>query len=160
MRLAGSRVLLYGAGGVARAVAFALAQGGAVVCVAARRPAQARQLAHAAGGEAMDPRRLAGEYFDAIVNCTPVGMHPETDVSAVPAPFLHRDLAVMDIVYNPMKTQLLADAEARGLRTISGVEMFVNQAVIQFELWTGQTAPREAMRDVVLEHLRAESTTR
>jgi shikimate dehydrogenase len=66
----------------------------------------------------------------------------------------------MDIVYNPLRTKLLADAEARVLKTISGVEMFVNQAVIQFELWTGKKAPREAMRGVVLDHLGARSKRR
>jgi shikimate dehydrogenase len=80
-------------------------------------------------------------------------MHPNTKHSVVPKSLLHRDLAVMDIVYNPLRTQLLADAAARGLKTISGVEMFVNQAVIQFELWTGKKAPRAVMREVVLDHL-------
>jgi shikimate dehydrogenase len=88
-----------------------------------------------------------------LVHCTPVGMHPETKASLVPKEQLHRGLAVMDIVYNPLKTKLLADAEARGLTAISGVEMFVNQAVLQFELWTGKKAPRDAMRKVVLQHL-------
>ena len=82
-------------------------------------------------------------------------MHPKASESAVPKSLLHRDLAVMDIVYNPLRTQLLTDAQERGLKTISGVEMFVNQAVIQFELWTGRPAPRAVMREVVLEHLGA-----
>ncbi len=72
-------------------------------------------------------------------------MHPKTRESVVPKAMLHRNLAVMDIVYNPLETQLLADAAACGLTTISGVEMFADQAVIQFELWTGKKAPREVM---------------
>jgi shikimate dehydrogenase len=95
-----------------------------------------------------------------LIHCTPVGMHPKVDESVVPASLLHRNLAVMDIVYNPLKTKLLAEAEGRGLKAISGVDMFVNQAVIQFELWTGKPAPREVMRDVVIAHLRAESVKR
>jgi shikimate dehydrogenase len=59
----------------------------------------------------------------------------------------------MDIVYNPYQTRLLKDAEARGLQTIPGIEMFVNQALLQFEAWTGESAPRQVMKQVVLEHL-------
>ena len=75
-RIAGSRVLMLGAGGSARAVAFALARGGANVCVCARRISRARALARAVGGEAIERRRVRGEFFDAIVNATPVGMFP------------------------------------------------------------------------------------
>ena len=110
----------------------------------------------------LDPHTLETSLADSqvLVNCTPVGMHPKMDESVVPAALLHKGLTVMDIVYNPLKTKLLAEAAARGLRTVSGVEMFVNQAVIQFELWTGRTAPREVMRNVVLDHLRAEAAKR
>ena len=90
---------------------------------------------------------------DVLIHCTPIGMHPKTNESVVPKALLHRGLAVMDIVYNPLRTKLLADAESRGLKTVSGMDMFVNQAVIQFELWTGRKAPREVMRKVVLGHL-------
>jgi shikimate dehydrogenase len=80
-------------------------------------------------------------------------MHPNVDQSLVPPERLHPDLAVMDIVYNPRETRLLADARARGLEAIPGLEMFVNQAILQFEAWTGQSAPGKAMRQVVLDHL-------
>jgi shikimate dehydrogenase len=66
---------------------------------------------------------------------------------------MHPELAVMDIVYNPRETRLLSDAKARGLKAIPGLEMFVHQAILQFEAWTGETAPGEAMRRVVLDHL-------
>ncbi len=61
--------------------------------------------------------------------------------------------AIMDIVYNPYQTRLLRDAEARGIRTVPGIEMFVNQALLQFEAWTGESAPREVMRRVALDQL-------
>jgi shikimate dehydrogenase len=80
-------------------------------------------------------------------------MHPREEESLVPLELMHADLAVMDIVYNPYRTRLLRDAESRGLTTIPGIEMFVNQALLQFEAWTGERAPRQAMRQVVLEHL-------
>ena len=78
-------------------------------------------------------------------------MHPKTDVSL---PELFRaDQAVFDVVYTPLETRLLADARARGLQTVSGVEMFIHQAVLQFERFTGVPAPVEVMRHVVMAHL-------
>lgn len=88
-----------------------------------------------------------------LINATPVGMFPAIDQSPVAKELLHPDLGVMDIVYNPLETRLLADAKSKGLKTVSGVEMFVNQAVIQFETWTGKTAPQEEMYRVVMEKL-------
>ena len=89
-----------------------------------------------------------------LINTTPVGMHPQTDATPVPESFLHKDLGIMDIVYNPLQTRLLREGAALGVKTVSGLEMFVNQAVIQFEAWTGHTAPREAMRDIVLQKIK------
>ena len=80
-------------------------------------------------------------------------MHPRQDESLVPPELLHADLAVMDIVYNPYQTRLLRDAEARGTRDRPGIEMFVNQALLQFEAWTGERAPKRVMKQVVLDHL-------
>ncbi len=163
---AGKTVTILGSGGAARAIAFTLAAAkpAALFLLGIIEPelnALAHDLATKTGakvtGALLDAQTLAARLAESqvLVHCTPVGMHPKSSESAVPKALLHHDLAVMDIVYNPLKTQLLADAEARGLKTISGVEMFVNQAVIQFELWTGRTAPRAVMRDVVLEHLGA-----
>lgn len=157
VRLRGSRVLLYGAGGVARAVAFALAQGGAIVCVCARRPDQARQLARAVGGEAVERRRLRREFFDAIVNCTPVGMHPHPGRSPLRADELNCRL-VFDTVYRPQRTRLLQLAERRGIETVSGVEMFIAQGVAQWEIWTESRAPEAKMRKAVLNALRRDES--
>jgi 3-dehydroquinate dehydratase/shikimate dehydrogenase len=159
LRLAGSRVLIFGAGGVARATAFALARAGAQVAICARRENAARQLAKAAGGEAVPRRALQSESFDAILNATPVGMHPHDRVS----PLLLRELncrIVMDLINRPRKTQLLKLAARRGIVTISGVEMFIPQGVAQWELWTGQGAPESIMRKAVLSALRAEEKSR
>ena len=79
-------------------------------------------------------------------------MHPGTDVTPVPREFL-KGMLVYDIVYNPLKTRLLREAEDNGCDTIPGVEMFVNQAALQFELWTGKKAPRELMKTCVMERL-------
>jgi shikimate dehydrogenase len=155
VRLRGSRVLLYGAGGAARAVAFALAQGGAVVCICARRLARARALARAVGGLALERAQLRREFFDAIVNATPVGMHPRAGDSPLEAAELNCRV-VMDLIYRPSKTPLLKLAERRSLETISGIEMFVAQGTAQWEIWTGVRAPVAAMRRAVLAALGAE----
>jgi len=158
VRLRGSRVLLYGGGGAARAVAFALVQGGAVVCICARHFEQAKALARTVGGEAVKRRRLRREFFDAIVNATPVGMHPGVGESPLEASELNCRL-VMDLIYRPMKTKLLRLAERRGIETISGVEMFLAQGTAQWEIWTGVRAPVAAMRRAVLAALETEEAS-
>lgn len=169
VHVAGRNVTILGSGGAARAIAFTLATKANPAAlfllgiIELELKALTRDLVRKAGAHAtcalLDSNTLAARLAESqvLIHCTPVGMHPQTKESVVPKALLHRDLAVMDIVYNPLKTKLLADAEERGLKTISGVEMFVNQAVIQFELWTGKKAPRAVMRDVVLEHLGGKS---
>jgi len=147
MRLAGTRVLLYGAGGAARAAAFALAAAGSVVCVCARRPERARALARAAGGQVVAQADLKHEFFDAIVNCTPIGMHPKDGSPLVSAELNCR--IVMDMVYRPRETELLQLARKKKIEVISGVEMFLAQGFAQYEIWTGRRAPESAMRRVV-----------
>jgi 3-dehydroquinate dehydratase / shikimate dehydrogenase len=152
--LASSRVLLVGAGGVARAAAFALVRAGSAVNIWARRPQRARALARAVGGDAVDRAALQHESFDAIVNCTPVGMHPGGG-----SPLESRELncrLVMDLIYRPLKTELLRQAERRKIEAISGVEMFIAQGVAQWEIWTGEAAPEPAMRRIVLDALQKE----
>jgi 3-dehydroquinate dehydratase / shikimate dehydrogenase len=159
MPISGSRALILGAGGAARAVAFALAKGGASVSICARRNDRAKSLAREVGGEAIPRASLRHEYFDAIVNATPVGMHPNTHQSPLSA----RDLncrIVFDAVYRPRRTKLLQLAAAKGIETISGVEMFLAQGIAQWEIWTGMRAPEATMRRAVLQKLQAEEQER
>jgi 3-dehydroquinate dehydratase / shikimate dehydrogenase len=153
--LRGSRALIFGAGGAARAVAFALAESGAAVCVCARRAKAAQSLARAVGGEVVERPRLRREFFDAIVNATPVGMHPAADRSPLAAHELNCRLA-FDLIYRPRVTRLMQLAALRGIETVSGVEMFVAQGTAQWEIWTGERAPVEAMRSAVLRVLARE----
>ena len=148
MRLAGSRVLLFGAGGAARAAAFALAQAGSNVCLCARRPERARALARAVGGQVVARAGLAHEFFDGIVNCTPVGMHPRGGSPLSSAELNCR--IVMDMVYRPRETELLRLARRKGIEVISGVEMFLAQGFAQYEIWTGERAPESDMRRAVV----------
>ena len=158
LNLASSRILLLGAGGSARAAAFALALAGAAVSIWARRPARARSLARAVGGEAIDRREIARQSFDAIVNCTPVGMYPGGG-----SPLESRELncrLVMDLIYRPLRTDLLRRAERRGIETVSGVDMFVAQGAAQWELWTRERAPEGVMRRAVMAALQNEEKSR
>ena len=157
VRLQGSRVLIIGAGGVARAVAFALAQAGSIVCVSARRMDQAEKLARAVQGEAVSRARIRREFFDAIVNATPVGMHPKSNESPLAANELNCRL-VFDTIYRPMKTKLLRLAEKRGIETVSGIEMFIAQGTAQWEIWTGRRAPVALMRKAVAKALTREGS--
>jgi 3-dehydroquinate dehydratase/shikimate dehydrogenase len=155
MPLRGSRVLIFGAGGVARAVAFALSRAGASVGICARQPARAVALARAAGGEAIARKYLRTEFFDAIVNATPVGMYPAIEHSPLEASELNCRL-VFDTIYRPRVTKLMQLASRRSIETVSGVEMFVAQGTAQWEIWTGQRAPEKAMRAAVLAALERE----
>jgi 3-dehydroquinate dehydratase/shikimate dehydrogenase len=158
MSLRGSRVLIFGAGGAARAVAFALAQSGAIPCISARRPERARALARAAGGETILRAQIRSEFFDAIVNATPVGMYPHSGDSPLAASELNCRL-VFDTIYRPRITRLLQLAARRGIETVSGVEMFVAQGTAQFEIWTGERAPVDAMRRALLRALGREEAS-
>lgn len=155
MPLRGSRVLIFGAGGVARAVAFALSSAGAAIAICARRPAQAVELARAAVGEAIARKHLRTEFFDAIVNATPVGMYPAVDRSPLEARELNCRL-VFDTIYRPRVTKLMQLAARRGIETVSGVDMFVAQGTAQWEIWTGKRAPELAMREAVVTKLAGE----
>jgi 3-dehydroquinate dehydratase/shikimate dehydrogenase len=159
LRLAGSRVLIFGAGGAARAAAFALAKAGALVGICARRESAAHGLARAVGGEVIPRRALRTLSFDAIINATPIGMHPHGQIS----PLSYRELncrIVMDLINRPQKTQLLKLAASKGIATVPGVEMFVPQGVAQWEIWLEKRAPEAAMRRAVLAALRAEENSR
>jgi shikimate dehydrogenase len=159
LHLAKSRVLIFGAGGSARAAAVALARSGAQVAICARREQQARELARAVGGEAVPRFALHSEKFDAILNTTPVGMYPHSKISPLTADELNCRI-VMDLIYRPERTQLLQIAAKKGIHTVSGVEMFLAQGIAQWELWTKQRAPEVTMRRAILKALRSETAPR
>lgn len=161
----GKRVVMLGAGGAARMITFTLVRDatpahltlmdideGLLQGLSADLKAGGSIPIHAA---ALTDGTLAEamEEADIIIHCTSVGMHPNVGNSLVPKDLFRPGQVVFDIVYTPLETRLLADAKACGLQTISGVEMFVNQAVLQFEQFTGKDAPVAVMRRVVMEHL-------
>ncbi|HLJ95210.1 MAG TPA: shikimate dehydrogenase [Gemmataceae bacterium] len=142
-------VLILGAGGVARAVAHALQRAGAAVAIANRTYDRAVKLAEEVDCRAVDWAARHNVVCDTLINCTSVGMHPNVDESPIHPSFLKPGLVVMDIVYTPETTLLVKEARSRGCRVLTGVDMFVRQAALQFELFTGEQAPLELMRRVV-----------
>ncbi len=159
LRFKGSRILIFGAGGAARAAAFALVRSGAAVAICARREKAARELARAFGGETVPRAALRTEFFDAILNATPVGMHPHDGVSPLAPSELHCRL-VMDLINRPQRTQLLKIAARKGIATVPGVEMLIAQGIAQWEIWMEKRAPEASMRRAVLAALRAEENSR
>lgn len=147
LKLARKSALVVGTGGAARAAVFSLVDRGARVTVAGRSPDKASRLARAAGAEST-PLDALGRY-DILVQTTPVGMHPNVEGNLFPDDVPAE--VVFDMVYNPLETALLRRARELGRETIEGLEMFIEQAAAQFELWTAETAPREIMRQAVLD---------
>ncbi|MGK3965736.1 shikimate dehydrogenase [Sorangium sp. So ce118] len=149
-QLGGARVLLLGAGGAARAVAFGLAERGAAVTVANRDLEKARQLAAAVGGTAvpLDAGALSPEH-GVLVNATSLGMAEVDPRSPVPEEALREDLLVMDIVYKPMVTELVEAARRRGASAVHGGRMLLHQAAEQFRLYTGREPPLDAMDEAL-----------
>ena len=154
--LKGLRVAVVGAGGTGRTAVAALAHFGADVTIFNRTRTRADKLAAEFDGNsgqvlAMPMDQLAARSFDVFVNATSVGMSPKVDVSVFDdmMPTLGSPVLVFDTVYNPMKTRLLQLAEEAGAKTAGGVDMFVRQAIGQFELWTEKPAPVELMRRVI-----------
>ena len=151
--VAGKHVAILGAGGASRALVAALTHYGARVTIYNRTVSRAESLASEFGQTARPIAEAANTDAEIVINCTPIGMHPNID--ATPLPTIPPSVRVVfDTIYNPIETQLLAQARAANCLTVSGIDMFVNQAVAQFETWTNQPAPREIMRNVVLQQLR------
>lgn len=149
-------VLLLGAGGAARAIAFTLAEAGADMFISNRTASKAENLSSDVKEKTgvdlrtipQERRDLAKiiEDVDVLINSTSVGMHPNEDETPVEASLMHEGLTVMDIVYNPLRTRLLKEAERAGAKTIDGLGMLVYQGAASFEIWTGITPPIETMK--------------
>jgi 3-dehydroquinate dehydratase/shikimate dehydrogenase len=141
--------LVLGAGGAARAVAFALRQRGVEVTVAARTLERARKIAADVDCKAVDWAHRYRLPYDCLVNCTPVGMHPQVDETPFDKQHLKAYMVVFDTVYNPENTLLVKEARSIGCRIVTGVDMFVRQASIQHRLWHGAEPPPGVMREAL-----------
>ena len=151
LRLANASVLVVGNGGAARGAAYALMSAGARLSITGRNLDRVRALAKSCNAEALSREQASERTFDALVHATPLGMHPRADQcffeDRIPAKL------VFDMVYTPLDTVLTRRARSQGLAVIRGLEMFLEQATRQFEIWTGETAPRAVMERAALEAL-------
>ena len=138
LNLENAKVLLLGCGGVARAIAFGLKRAKANVTIAARDIRKAEELADSLECEAIEWVLRGSFECDVLVNCTPVGMYPEMDVSPFEEESFDKECIVFDTVYNPEQTLFIKQARAAGCTTITGIDMFVRQAARQFVLFTGE----------------------
>lgn len=144
-------VLLLGAGGVSRAIGHGLKKAGAHVVISSRTLLRAEELAGRLDCEAVAWEKRHSVDADILVNGTPVGMHPKVDESPYHAETMPRQMIVFDTVYNPEQTLLVKTARKRGCRSITGVDMFIGQAMLQYSLFTGSPAPQEVMREKMKE---------
>lgn len=152
----GKRFFIMGAGGASRAISFSLALNGATrIVLVDRIGKKAIRLANSLSKNTTcevtalkkDKRAIKEIVLnsDVFINATPCGMKA-TDPGVIDPEFLHKELFVYDIIYNPSITRLLRDAKDRGLRTSNGIGMLLNQGAISFRLWTGRKAPVAVMR--------------
>jgi shikimate dehydrogenase len=143
--LKGRQVLILGAGGAARAIAFGVQQQGGEVAVTDVEAGKAQALARDLGLAALPLEALADSRATILINATPVGMAPDTQAIPINPELLDRFTLVMDIVYRPLDTRLWQEAKSRGCRAIDGLQRLIHQATAQFELWTGLPAPAAVM---------------
>src|SRR6476646_2212727 len=153
VRLNKASVLVVGNGGAARGAVFALAAAGSKLAVTGRNLDRVRALASTCGAEALSRDQAAARSFDALVHATPLGMAPNIEKcffdGRIPSQL------VFDMVYTPRETMLLRRAKAQGAEVIAGIEMFLEQAGRQFEIFTGERPPKAVMEQAAMEALAA-----
>ena len=163
--LKGKKVLLLGAGGAAKAVAFHIVEEVEKLVILNRGAKKALDLAEVLGrktGKDVVGASLSSDLVqknlgdsDVLINSTSVGMYPNSDQTIVSPKWLRPTLTVMDIIYNPIETRLVKDAKAKGAQVVSGLEMLVYQGGASFEIWTGYSAPVSIMKESVLRRINA-----
>jgi shikimate dehydrogenase len=141
----GTHFLILGAGGAARAIAFGIVHQGGKVTLTDLDADRAEALARELGADVLPLDALDRCPATVLINATPVGMAPKSDDMPVDPALLDHFTLVMDIVYRPLNTLLLREAQCRGLATIDGLQMLIHQGAAQFELFTGQAAPLMTM---------------
>jgi len=156
----GKKIVILGAGGVSRAISFTLAEQGAEIAILSR----SQKIEWAEKLAINKSKVLAMElnntnlksvlsHADILVNATSVGMSPDTDNTLVPQELFRPGMLVFDVIYNPEKTRLLADAEKAGAVAVGGLDMLIWQGALSFELWTGIKAPADVMKKAAVNML-------
>lgn len=157
--LQGKKVALIGAGGAAHAMAYGVLKKGARLTIFNRTVEKAEELGNAMKLLGFIPAVKSTteislvKGFDIILNSTSLGMGEQINETPVPKEFLKKEHIVFDAVYVPFETKLLMEAKEKGATIIHGMEMLLHQGLVQFELYTGQKAPEDVMRNVLLKNL-------
>lgn len=147
------KVGIIGAGGAAHALAYGIIKNKGNLTIINRSDKNGKKLASLFTCNFLKIDKMKNENFDIIINTTPLGMGPDIKKTPVKKEYLNKNMIIMDIVYNPVETQLIKDAKKAGCRIIDGLSMFVNQGAQQFELWTGIKPSIELMRKTVIKEL-------
>lgn len=148
--LKGKSVAILGAGGIARAMAYAVSCGGAFFTVFNRTLEKAEDLSRDFGGLARSYKNIAEvRDMDVILNATPLGMAQRENETPLPKQYINEKQIVFDAIYAPFETRLLREAKQQGAKIIHGSEMLLHQGTAQFELYTGRKAPVDTMREVI-----------
>jgi shikimate dehydrogenase len=165
----GKKILLLGSGGAARAIAFAAAREADQLVILNRTPNKSRELAKDLGqilnkkivGKTLTPNSLEESMHDAqiVINATSAGMCPHDKISLIPPKLITPSHTVLDIIYNPIETKLLRDAEKAGAKTVNGIEMLIQQGAASFQIWTNHQAPIETMRKAIANQLSVQGAT-
>jgi len=153
--LAGLTVDVLGAGGAARAIVEGLRECGCRMTVYGRTPQRTKVFVDECGATAAAWEDRSQRRGEVLINCTPVGLWPQVNESPIPADALGGCRLVFDLIYRPLETQLLRDAAAAGCATLNGLDMFVHQAAMQFELWTGRVPDLQRARDLLTTRLQS-----
>lgn len=153
--LENKKIVLIGAGGAARAIAYGLSLKNCYLTIVNRNKEKGQSLAREFGALFEDTNNLSIiQKNDILIHATPTGMNTNTD-SLIPKDVLHKNLVVFDIVYNPKETKLIKDAKEKGCKIVYGYKMLLHQAALQFELFTGHNAPITVMEQALLEGLKS-----
>jgi shikimate dehydrogenase len=153
VNIKGKVFVILGAGGAARAAVFGILQKGGIPVIVNRNKERGEHLAQEWGCSFYPLKEVGKASADCLINTTPVGMMPVTDESPVAIEIMRNFPLVVDVIYNPLKTKLLRDAEISDCIIVPGIDMFVHQGAEQIKLWTGQEPPRAFMKRIVMEKL-------
>ncbi len=161
--ISGKNILILGSGGAARALSYTLAEDANKIVIANRTEKRAEKLTtelKQSFGIMAEPKKLISNVLkeetkkaDILINTTPVGMYPNISLSPISAEFLHNELVVFDLVYNPLETKLIKDAADKGCETLSGLDMLVYQGASAFEWWTHKKPTVSLMKKKIIEFL-------
>ena len=162
----GKKVVILGAGGAARSASYALSEVAGELVILNRTIERARNLASKVrkligshvnvkwDGLTEESLRREVREADILINATPVGMSPDVNGTLVEKRLLHPDMVVFDMIYHPLKTRLLREAEEVGAKTINGLSMLIHQGAASFKIWTGVEAPVDVMMKAAEEEIR------